>query len=59
MSLDDLMGEEDPVNVPGVGPDRYPSWRRRTRMTMEHVAWSFEVDDAMRCVSRRTGGDTT
>ena len=58
MSLDDLMGEEDPVNVPGVGPDRHPSWRRRTRMTMEHVAWSFEVDDAMRCASRRGGGES-
>ena len=53
MSLDDLMGEVDPVNVPGVGPDRFPSWRRRTRMTMEQVAWSFEVDDAMRCTARR------
>jgi 4-alpha-glucanotransferase len=58
MSLDDLMGEVDPVNVPGVGPDRHPSWRRRTRMTMEQVAWSFEVDDAMRCASRRGGGES-
>ena len=53
MSLDDLIGETDPVNVPGVAPDRYPSWRRRTGMTMEHIAWSFEVDDAMRCAGRR------
>ena len=53
MSLDDLTGETDPVNVPGVGPDRYPSWRRKTRMTMEQIAWSFEVDDAMRCPGRR------
>ena len=57
MSLDDLTGEVDPVNVPGVGPDRYSSWRRRTRMTMEEIAWSFEVDDAIRCVSRRAKGD--
>ena len=53
LSLDDLMGETEPVNVPGVGPDRYPSWRRRTRMTMEEVSWSFEVDDALRCRTRR------
>jgi 4-alpha-glucanotransferase len=53
LSLDDLTGEVDPVNVPGVGPDKYPSWRRRTRMTMEEVSWSFEVDDAMRCKTRR------
>lgn len=55
MSLDDLTGETEPVNVPGVGPDRYPSWRRRTGMTMEQIAWSFEVDDAMRCLGRRKG----
>jgi 4-alpha-glucanotransferase len=53
LSFDDLIGEVDPVNVPGVGPDKYPSWRRRTRMTMEEASWSFEVDDAIRCRSRR------
>jgi 4-alpha-glucanotransferase len=53
LSLDDLLGEADPVNVPGVGPDKYPSWRRRTRMTMEEVSWSFEVDDVMRGRTRR------
>ena len=52
-SLDDLTGETEPVNVPGVGPDRYPSWRRRSRMTTEQIAWSFSVDDAMRCETRR------
>jgi hypothetical protein len=36
-----------------VGPDKYPSWRRRTRMTMEHIGWSFEVDDAIGCATRR------
>ena len=53
LSLDDLTGEAEPVNVPGVGPDKYPSWRRRTRMTMEEVSWSFEVDDSLRCRTRR------
>ncbi len=53
ISLDDLTGEVDPVNVPGVGPDKYPSWRRKTRMTMEEISWSFEVDDAIRCARRR------
>ena len=56
LSLDDLIGEVEPVNVPGVGPDKYPSWRRRTRMTMEELSWSFEVDDAIRCTARRTSG---
>jgi 4-alpha-glucanotransferase len=53
LSLDDLTGETEPVNVPGVGPDKHPSWRRRTRMTIEEVSWSFEVDDAIRCKGRR------
>jgi 4-alpha-glucanotransferase len=56
VALDDVLGETEPVNVPGVGPDRYPSWRRRSRMTLEEAAWSFEVDDAIRCHRRRPGG---
>lgn len=53
VSFDDALGETDPVNVPGVGPDRYPSWRRRNRMTIEEAAWKFEVDETVRCDSRR------
>ena len=55
-SLDDLTGEVEPVNVPGVGPDVYPSWRRKSRMTMEEISWTFAVDDAMRCLERRSKG---
>jgi 4-alpha-glucanotransferase len=53
LSLDDLMSEREPVNVPGVGPEKFPSWRRKTRMTIEAVSWNFEVDDAMGCTGRR------
>lgn len=56
LSLDDLIGEVDPVNVPGVGPDKYPSWRRKTRMTTEEISWNFEVEDAISCRTRRGRG---
>ena len=52
-SLDDLTGETEPVNVPGVEQDKYPCWRRKTRVTMEEINWSFAVDDALRCATRR------
>jgi 4-alpha-glucanotransferase len=56
MSWDDILGESDPVNVPGVGPDRYPSWRRRNRMTIEEASWRPEVDQALGCDARRRSG---
>jgi 4-alpha-glucanotransferase len=54
LSLDDLMAEREPVNLPGVSPDRWPSWRRRSRMTVEALSWSFEADTALGCEKRRT-----
>ncbi|GIW39665.1 MAG: 4-alpha-glucanotransferase [Candidatus Binatia bacterium] len=37
ISYDDLTGETDPVNLPGVSPDVYPSWRRKNRRNLEDV----------------------
>jgi 4-alpha-glucanotransferase len=53
LSLDDIAGEVEPVNVPGVGPDKYASWTRKMREPIEVIAASSEANMAMRCDGRR------
>jgi 4-alpha-glucanotransferase len=38
LSLDDLAGEEEPVNLPGVPPERHASWTRRMALCLEELA---------------------
>ncbi|MCG3139107.1 MAG: 4-alpha-glucanotransferase [Phycisphaerae bacterium] len=37
LSLDDLAGEIDPVNLPGVSPAKYPNWSRRMQLSIEQI----------------------
>jgi 4-alpha-glucanotransferase len=38
VSLDDMAGEEEPVNLPGVDPERYPSWTKAMTVRIEDLA---------------------
>jgi 4-alpha-glucanotransferase len=35
LSLDDLAYESEPVNIPGIWQDKYPSWQRRMQVPLE------------------------
>lgn len=52
LSLDDLVGEVEPVNVPGVGSDRFVSWTRRLSPTLEEITVDPSVRHAMACAGR-------
>jgi 4-alpha-glucanotransferase len=59
-SLDDLGGEVDAVNVPGVGPERHPSWVRKMRLPLEVIAMSDDARTSLRCYGRqRAPGSAT
>lgn len=49
LSLDDLAGETEPVNMPGLANDRYPSWTRRMRMPIESLDSSPTVRESLQC----------
>jgi 4-alpha-glucanotransferase len=55
LSLDDLAGEVEPVNVPGVGPDKFASWTRKMRSDLESITTSNEADNIPRAARNRNG----
>jgi 4-alpha-glucanotransferase len=52
IALDDLTGETVPVNLPGLGMDRYRSWSRRLGVALEHLDRSSIVRAVLQAVSR-------
>jgi 4-alpha-glucanotransferase len=52
LSLDDLAGEVEPVNLPGVGPDRFPSWTRKMSRSITDLATRRDMEAVMRCGAR-------
>jgi 4-alpha-glucanotransferase len=57
ISLDDLAGEEDPVNLPGVPTDRWPSWQRRMGRSLEEIVKDPEARAILDAVQAlRPGG---
>ena len=60
-SLDDLSGELDAVNVPGVGPEIHPSWMRKMRQPLEVIMMSDDALASLSCYGRQRvpGADAT
>jgi 4-alpha-glucanotransferase len=51
LSLDDLGDETEPINVPGVGTDKYPCWSRKMHKTIPEIAASAG-EEISRCADR-------
>ena len=50
--LEDLAAETAPVNIPGIGPERYPTWSRRLGRTLESLVADPTVNAALAAARR-------
>jgi 4-alpha-glucanotransferase len=53
VSLDDLAFETEPVNVPGIPVDEYPSWSRRMRADISEIVSGGEAIEVLRRLRER------
>jgi 4-alpha-glucanotransferase len=53
VSLDDLSGEREPVNLPGIPATQFPSWTRRMSVPLERLASDPEARRALGGVGDR------
>ncbi len=53
VSLDDVAGEVEPVNIPGVPQTAFPSWTRRMKRTVAELARGADVVRVLERVGRR------
>ena len=58
LALDDVAGEVDAVNLPGVGPDKHPSWKRKMSMTIDEMRASDDAHKALRSGMRSAAAGT-
>jgi 4-alpha-glucanotransferase len=55
LSLDDLAGETEPVNVPGVSSEHYPSWTRRMQTPVNDLSRTPRVRSGLGGARTRAG----
>ncbi len=52
IALDDILGELEPVNVPGVTAEKFPSWTKRMSRPIESLRTDPDVATTLRCPGR-------
>ena len=55
ISLDDLSGESEPVNMPGLRPEEFPSWTRKMRRTIDELRRDPDVPIALGAALEQSG----